>query len=79
MRQMRQLLALLSDHPEAETMVIDLGNMGRIDYTGALVLKSVSAEAERAGLAVDYLNMPPQTRRILGRVLELRFPEIGGS
>jgi anti-anti-sigma regulatory factor len=57
--------------------VFDLGNLGRIDYTGSLVLKAVSEQAEAAGLEVSFENVPPQTRRILGRVLEQKLPEIG--
>lgn len=72
------LLELLAQRPEAERIVFDLGNLGRIDYTGALALKSVSEEAEVAGLTVAFLNLPPQTRRILGKVLDQRAHEIDG-
>ena len=72
------LLELLAEKPEADRILFDLGNLGRIDYTGALTLKSVAEEAERAGLEVDFLNLPPQTRRILGKVLEQPLPDIDG-
>jgi len=68
------LLALLTNHPEAKALAFDLGNLGRIDYTGALTLKSVADEAGAAGLEVFFENVPPQTRRILGRVLEQDLP-----
>jgi SulP family sulfate permease len=71
------LLELLAQHPQAKSLVFDLGNLGRIDYTGSLVLKSVAEEAVSAGLEVSFENVPPQTRRILDRVLEQEPPEIG--
>ncbi len=63
------LLELLTTYPEATHLVFDLGHLGRIDYTGALVLKSVAEEAERAGLEIEFSNLPSHTRRILGRVV----------
>lgn len=69
------LLALLAEHPGAVSVEFDLGNLGRIDYTGAMVLKSVSEQAETAGLEVDFRNVPAQTRRILGRVVAAKLGE----
>jgi SulP family sulfate permease len=69
------LLGQLAAHPDAERVIFDLASLGRIDYTGALVLKSVYDECERAGLAVAFEHVPPQTRRILDRVWEQQFPE----
>jgi SulP family sulfate permease len=71
------LLQLLAENQDARALVLDLGNLGRIDYTGALVLKSVAEQAEGAGLEVSFEKVPPQTRRILGRILEQKLPEIG--
>ncbi|MDF1597380.1 MAG: SulP family inorganic anion transporter [Acidimicrobiia bacterium] len=71
------LLQLLAEHQDASALVFDLGSLGRIDYTGALVLKSVAEQAEGAGLEVSFEKVPPQTRRILGGILEQKLPEIG--
>ena len=71
------LLELLAVYPQAKSLVFDLGNLARIDYTGSLVLKRVAEEAESAGLEISFENVPPQTRRILDRVLEQELPEIG--
>ncbi len=64
------LIEKLAEHPQAERLVIDLRRLGRIDYTGALVIKNVAKEAEEAGLTVSVSAMQPQARRILQRVLD---------
>ena len=69
------LLERLSDFPEASEVVFHLNNLGRIDYTGALALKTVAEAAEQAGLSVEFRDLPPQTRRILERVFIQRFSD----
>ncbi|HEX9692497.1 MAG TPA: SulP family inorganic anion transporter [Gemmatimonadales bacterium] len=59
----------LAAHPDARRLVIDLKQLGRIDYTGALVLRRIAREAERAGLEVRLTGVPQQARRVLHRVL----------
>jgi len=63
------LLKELGKHPEAERLVIDLSRLGRIDYTGALALKDIMADARSAQLAVEFAGVPPQATRILLKVL----------
>jgi SulP family sulfate permease len=63
------LLNQLSQHPEARHLVLDLEELGRIDFTGAVALKTVIAEAEEAGLTAEVRHVPQHARRILGRVL----------
>lgn len=58
----------LAAHPDAEAVVIDLANLGRIDYTGAQALKQIVEDAERAGLDVHFEHIPPQAQGILRRV-----------
>ena len=48
--------------------MIDLKKLGRIDYSGMIVLKRVVEEAELAGLSVKLVDIPPQSRRILMKV-----------
>jgi SulP family sulfate permease len=62
------LLEQLSAHPAATRLVLQLAHLGRIDYTGALALKSVVQEATDAGLTVRMEGAPSQTRRILQSV-----------
>lgn len=62
------LLHLLSVYPEAERLQIDLGGLGRIDFTSASVLKKIIDDAVQAGLTVEVLGVPDHARRILKSV-----------
>ncbi len=62
------LLKELARHPDAERLAIDLGRLGRIDYSGALALQDVIHDAREAQLTVELRGAPPHARRILGRV-----------
>jgi len=62
------LLGQLAEHPDADRLVLDMSSLGRIDYTGALAMKTVSDEARMAGLEVEITGMPPQARRIMRKV-----------
>jgi SulP family sulfate permease len=62
------LLHLLSVYPEAERLQIDLGGLGRIDFTSASVLKKIVDDAMQAGLTVEVLGVPDHARRILKSV-----------
>lgn len=64
------LIDELASHPEAERLVIDLQKLGRIDYTGALSLKQVVEEARLAGLTVEVVGVPDQTRDTLPPIWE---------
>lgn len=63
------LLDQLARHPEARRLVLRLEHLGRIDYSGAMLIKNVAAEAIAAGLEVRIAGTPPQARRILDRVI----------
>lgn len=63
------LVNALARHPTARRLLLDLEELGRIDYTGALAVRSVVREAERAGLEVEICGVPPQAERVLGRLL----------
>ena len=62
------LLSELSQHPNADTLVLDLSRLGRLDYTGALSLETLVKDAAEGGLAVRLVNIPPQSVRIVGKV-----------
>ncbi len=62
------LLNSLATHPEAERIVLDLGALGRIDYTGAKAVAELVDEAREAGLDVVLTGIPFHARRILGAV-----------
>ena len=59
------LVGQVSAHPDARRLVLDLEELGRIDYTGAVTLATVVEEAETAGLAVRIAHVPPHAQRIL--------------
>ena len=63
----------LSRHPDAGRLAIHLGGLGRIDLTGALALEQILLDIREAGLQVEIRDVPEQTRRIAGRVLERTF------
>ena len=63
------LLSQLAAHPNAKNLTLDLGKLGRVDYTGALAVRTVSQEAEEAGLKVTFRGVPPQAERIMARVM----------
>jgi SulP family sulfate permease len=60
---------LLAEHPGTERLRVDLDGLGRLDVTGAMALRSLLEEVREAGIAAEVCNVPPQLRRIVGRVL----------
>ena len=62
------LINKLAAHPQAKRLDINLGRLGRIDYSGALVIKEIAEQAEQAGLSITISAMQPQARRILRKV-----------
>ena len=71
------LLDALADHPDADHLVIDLSRLGRIDTTGALVLRSVLDQARVAGLTAEARGTPPQSRKLTERVLGAERDPLG--
>ena len=64
------LLSALAAHRESEKLVLDLRKVGRIDYTGAQLIKRIASNAELADLEVQIVpGQPPQGVRLLKRVL----------
>lgn len=62
------LVSALAAHPDATRLVLRLDRLGRIDYTGAVALRNVVEEGERAGLAVDLRNIPLPAQGLVRRV-----------
>ena len=65
-----RLAALLADHPDATRLEIDVGSVGRLDYSGAVTLRLLADQAEAAGLEVELLNVPQRIIRIVNSVWE---------
>jgi SulP family sulfate permease len=74
------LLGELSRHPDARRVVFDLRRVGRIDYTGGMVLQRIAHDAIAAGLDVKIIpGQPPQGDRLLRRVFGENSPLIADA
>jgi SulP family sulfate permease len=71
------LLDALAAHPDARRVTVDLSRLGRIDTTGALVLRSVLDQARTAGLDADVGGVPPQSAALVERILESPADPLG--
>jgi len=60
---------LLATYPDTVRMRVHLDGLGRLDVTGAMVLKSVLAEVRDADIVAEVCSVPPQLRRVVRRVL----------
>jgi sulfate permease, SulP family len=65
-----RFVGLLAANPGVRRLVVHLDGLGRIDLSGALVLRSLLADARRAGLEVTVEDVPPRARRVASRILE---------
>lgn len=61
---------LVAEHPEVTRIVMHLGRLGRVDLTGALMLRDVLDDARAAGVEVHLRGARAHVGRILSRVLE---------
>jgi sulfate permease, SulP family len=66
------LLDVAARHPEVDEVVVDLSGLGRVDYSGAMVLRRMLDEAEESGLTVEVRGLPPQSSRVVARYLRGR-------
>ena len=72
------LLQALSEHPGAGRLMLDLSGVGRLDYTGALVLERVARDAIAGGLVVEIDPGPhAHVRTLLERVLQSAGLSVG--
>ena len=55
----RVIRSEIADHPDTKTVVLDLGGVGRLDYTGAAAMRRIVNELLSAGTSVDIVNVPP--------------------
>ena len=55
---------------EVDAVVLDLHGLGRVDVTGALVLRQLRRNVEKAGLSVRFINAPIHAHRVLGEIVE---------
>lgn len=64
-----QVSALVAADSDIESVVLHLERLGRLDVTGALVLRSFVQDMHVSGVAVTLDGAQPQARRILAAVL----------
>lgn len=60
---------LMAEHPALTRAVIHLGGLGRVDLTGALVLRDLVEETRSSGVTVEVREARPHMAKILTRVL----------
>jgi SulP family sulfate permease len=66
----KALLQSLGDAKDVERVVLDLAGLGRVDVTGALVLRQLRINVERGGLTVEFTNVPSHAHRVLREILD---------
>jgi SulP family sulfate permease len=66
----RAVNELLAEHRELNRLVIHLGRLGRLDLTGALMLRDVIEDTRDAGVRVEIVGAKAHVGRILARVLQ---------
>ncbi len=64
-------------HPQARRLVIHLDGLGRIDLSGALVLRTIVQEARATGLDVAIEDVPPRAERVVSRVIAREADPLG--
>jgi SulP family sulfate permease len=62
------LLEHIATNPQADRLIIDLEGVGRLDYTGAAILRGLADQAQDAGLTVELTGVTPTLRRIVDSV-----------
>lgn len=59
----------ISDHPDVERVVLHLGAVGRLDLTGALMLRDIREETEAGGRTLEIRGARAHAAKLLDRVL----------
>lgn len=66
----RSVNRLIAEHDEVRKVVVHLGRLGRVDLTGALMLRDVLDEVRSSGVEVELTEAKGHAARILARVLD---------
>ncbi len=64
-----RILRELAEHPGLRRVELHLQRLGRVDLTGALVLRDICRDLAAADVAVVISGAQPQSRRLIGTVL----------
>jgi sulfate permease, SulP family len=70
--------AELAAHPDAQRVVLHLDGIGRLDVSGALVMRAMLDEAHRGGLETEIVNVDPRDRRLIDGVVEQERDPVAG-
>ncbi len=62
------LLARLADEPDLETVVLRCGGLGRIDVTGAYILREMLDQARGSGIVMRVEDVPEHAQRVLDAI-----------
>lgn len=63
-------VARLREPSNARAVVLHLDGIGRLDLSGALVVRAVLEEGRRLGLEAEVVGVQPRDRRLVERVVE---------
>ncbi len=66
----RAVTRLVAEHSELRRIVVHLERLGRVDLTGALMLRDVFDEVRSAGVEVELTDAKGHVARVLSRVFE---------
>lgn len=58
----------LAEHPNARKVVVHCDGLGRIDLSGALVLRKIQTDSEATGVQLALVDVPRLARPVLTRV-----------
>ena len=62
------ITARLGEAEQVSEVVIHLEGLGRIDLTGAMVLKRIVEEVGQSGIPATLKGVPPQARELIDNV-----------
>ncbi len=67
----RTLNALIADHPDVARVVVHLDRVGRLDVTGALMLRDILEESRIAGRDLEIRGARAHAAKLLTRVIDI--------
>lgn len=67
----RTLNALIIEHPDVTSVVVHLDRVGRLDVTGALMLRDIVEESRIAGRDLEIRGARAHAAKLLRRVLDI--------
>lgn len=78
-RIVERMLFELSAHPDATTVVVDLGGVGRLDVTAAHELADLARDAREDGIDWRYDRVPPHAMRLFEHIVAPAPDQVAGD